>query len=280
VSVRCDSHVHIVGPPNRYPQVANRTYLAGLATLDELERIAAARAIRRFVIVQPSFYGTDNTLLLEVLDALAGRGRGVAVVDEDSADALTAFSTRGVRGLRINLYSPLGAKAPLEDRFNGIERLAAGQNWHVEVIAPLKMLAESASLLSESKVPVVIDHYGLYAGFAPEQAEGRALLDLLRLPHVWIKLSAPYRVSGAPLAGRPDAAWLAAILAAAPERCAWGSDWPHTPPHETQHGSAVAAPYRNLRYDAIVDEFIAAVGSAELSERIMSDNPARLYEFA
>jgi predicted TIM-barrel fold metal-dependent hydrolase len=72
--MRCDSHIHVVGPPERYPQVPNRTYLAGLATLADIERVAAARDVRRFVIVQPSFYGIGNLLLLHTLDALGGRG--------------------------------------------------------------------------------------------------------------------------------------------------------------------------------------------------------------
>ncbi len=59
---------------------------------------------------------------------------------------------------------------------------------------------------------------------------------LLRLPHVWMKLSAPYRVSPDPLATRPDRPWLDAILSCAEERCVWGSDWPHTPPHDDQGG--------------------------------------------
>jgi len=105
------------------------------------------------------------------------------------------------------------------------------------------------------------------------------LLKLLAMPHVWIKLSAPYRVSANQLATRPDPAWLAAILAVAPDRCVWGSDWPHTPPHEEQFGSAVLGVYRNLRYETLVDDFIVAVGSIELTERIFADNPARLYEF-
>jgi hypothetical protein len=46
-----------------------------------------------------------------------------------------------------------------------------------------------------------------------------------------------------------------------------------------QMGSAVLAPYRSLRYETLVDDFIAATGSAELAERILSDNPAQLYEF-
>jgi predicted TIM-barrel fold metal-dependent hydrolase len=69
-SMRCDSHVHIIGPIGRYPQLATRTYLALPASLDVLSRSAAPSGIERFVIVQPSFYGADNTVLLESLDVL------------------------------------------------------------------------------------------------------------------------------------------------------------------------------------------------------------------
>jgi predicted TIM-barrel fold metal-dependent hydrolase len=279
--MRCDSHVHIVGPPDRYSQVPERTYLADVATLKQLESVSATRAVRYYVIVQPSFYGTDNTVLLEALDGLAGRGRGVVVINPEttSARTLSSMTGQGVRGMRLNLYSPLREKAPLADRFSAITGLARELNWHIEVIAPLKMLAENAALLGSARVPVVIDHYGLHAASTPDQAESRALLDLLSMSHVWIKLSAPYRVSTNPLATKPDPAWLAAILATALDRCVWGSDWPHTPPHEEQMGSAVLGAYRNLRYETLVDEFMTAVGGREMAERILSDNPARLYGF-
>ncbi|MGB8892822.1 MAG: amidohydrolase family protein [Pseudolabrys sp.] len=279
--MRCDSHIHIVGPTDRYPQVNDRTYLANVATLKQLESVSAARAIRRFVIVQPSFYGADNSLLVESLVVLAGRGRGVAVVDPraTSARTLSGMAERGVRGLRLNLYSPLREKAPLANRFPAIAGLARELNWHIEFVAALKMINENAELLKTSRVPVMIDHYGFYTGVIPEESEGAALLKLLAMPHMWIKLSAPYRTSSNPLATKPDPAWHAAILAVAPDRCVWGSDWPHTPPHEKQMGSTAIAPYRNLRYETLVDDFIAATGSAGLTERILSDNPARLYEF-
>ena len=279
--MRCDSHIHVVGPPEQYPQVANRTYLAPSAALSDVERLGAARGVRRFVIVQPSFYGTDNTLLLESLDALQGRGRGVAVVDPETISrvGIVSFNRRGVRGLRINLYSPLGQNMSLQDRFDAIERLAQNLNWHIEVIAPLKILAQEVDLLARAIVPVVIDHYGLYTGFTPNRAEGRALIELVRLPHVWMKLSAPYRSSYDPLATRPDPIWMAELLKVAPARCVWGSDWPHTPPHEKQGDAAALLPYRPLAYETVVDEFCAAVGSAELCERILSVNPAKLYGF-
>jgi predicted TIM-barrel fold metal-dependent hydrolase len=279
--MRCDSHVHFVGPADRHPQAGDRTYQADVATLKQLEIVSAPRAIRRFVIVQPSFYGTDNSVLLEGLAALAGRGRGVAVVNADatSARVLSGYAGQGVRGLRINLYSPIGDRSPLALRFEAIAGLARELGWHIEVIAPIRMLADNFALLATSRVPVVIDHYGLHAGFQPDHPEGHALLSLLAMPHVWIKLSAPYRVSADPLATKPDPIWLAAILEAASERCVWGSDWPHTPPHDQHVGGAVVSPYRNLRYEILVDDFIAATGSAELAERILSDNPARLYGF-
>jgi len=280
--MRCDSHIHVVGPPDCYPQVSNRTYLAGLAPLSEIERLAAARDVRRFVVVQPSFYGTENALLLESLDALGERGRGVVVVDPAfiAGRDLLSFHARGVRGLRLNLYSPLGQSASLADRFGAIEDLARNLNWHIEVIAPLKVLVHDSALLSGSRVPIVIDHYGLYSGFAPNGGDGRALLRLLKLPHVFMKLSAPYRSSYDPLATQPDPIWLAEFLKAAPDRCVWGSDWPHTPPHESQGDGNAPLPYRPLRYEAVFDDFCAAVGSAELCERILSVNPARLYGFA
>ena len=88
-------------------------------------------------------------------------------------------------------------------------------------------------------MPVVIDHYGLYGDARPDSANGRRLLDLVALPHVWMKLSAPYRHDRGPLNTKPDREWLAALIAAAPGRCVWGSDWPHPPAHEQQKGASL-----------------------------------------
>jgi predicted TIM-barrel fold metal-dependent hydrolase len=280
--MRCDSHVHIIGPIARYPQLATRTYLAPPASLDELTRAAAPRDVTRFVIVQPSFYGPDNTVLLESLDVLGPRGRGVAVIDpaETSKTTLEDYAARGVRGLRINLYSP-GKAAPgqLAREFRAMANVAGTMDWHVEVIAPIAILAEAATLLVRTEVTMVIDHYGIYGHSRPDSAAARVMLELLELPHVWMKLSAPYRVSDDPLETRPDPAWLAAILECARERCVWGSDWPHTPAHDTQHGPDVMGVYRPLSYATLVDNFTGALNSDELVHMIQVDNPARLYEF-
>src|SRR6185436_3813083 len=142
--MRCDSHVHIVGPHGKYPQVPDRTYLASVASVATLKALGASRGIGRFVVVQPSFYGADNSATLDALDELAGNGRGVAVIDPKatSSGTLATFHRRGVRGLRINLYSPV--KAPggdtLEASFAATAAAARVNGWHVQVIAPLPVL--------------------------------------------------------------------------------------------------------------------------------------------
>lgn len=279
--MRCDSHVHIVGTPDRYPQVSERTYLAGVAPLDELKRRGAPHGITRFVIVQPSFYGFDNSATLDALDALDGNGRGVAVIDPNatSAHILADMHRRGVRGLRINLYSPLAAKSRMEDSFAATADVAKRMGWHIQVIAPLPVLLKSEKLLTQSPVPVVIDHYGVYGKTRPDDAEGQRLLNLVRMPHVWMKLSAPYRLDKGPMSTQPDREWVAELYAAAPPRCVWGSDWPHPPAAEQHKGGKSPTPYRDLSYDRLVEDFIAALPSPALANQIMRDNPARLYHF-
>ena len=279
----CDCHVHVVGPCAKYPQLPERTYLAGVASVAALKTLGAARGIARFVVVQPSFYGADNSATLDALDELSGNGRGVAVIDPvaTSPETLAMFHRRGVRGLRINLYSPV--KAPggdtLEASFAATAAAAHMNQWHVQVIAPLPGLLSNADVLAKSPVTVVIDHYGLYGDKCPDSPEGRRLLDLVRLPHVWMKLSAPYRHDRGPVNMVPDREWIAALLEAAPDRCVWGSDWPHPPHNDDQKGANLEAPYRTLSYTTLVDEFIAALPSADCAARVMGDNAVRLYDF-
>ena len=186
-----------------------------------------------------------------------------------------------MRGVRLNLYSPVGRAdaTPMHETFATLAEVARRMRWHVEVIAPLDVLARHADVLAGSPVPVVLDHYGVYGAATPESADARRALALLRLPHVWMKLSAPYRVSPDPLATRPDRPWLEAILSCAEARCVWGSDWPHTPPHADCKGADVVVRYRALSYQRLVDDFVAALGSPARADAIMRDNAARLYEF-
>jgi len=251
--------------------------------VESLRAVAEPLGVRRFVIVQPSFYGTDNSCLFEALDQLGDSGRGVAVVDAASTKAsiLGSYNQRGIRGLRLNFYS-----IPVADVNRKLERSLADamdilprDTWHVEIIARGGTLAAAAPIIAKAEVPIVIDHYGLPEDQAPKSPAGRALLELISLPHVWVKLSAPYRCSADPLATSPPSRWLTALVQTAPDRCVWASDWPHTPPRDDAPRENKMLPYREIAYDRLFDDFLGAVASPELAQRILIENPLRLYGF-
>ena len=205
------------------------------------------------------------------------------MIDPATPEAsLAAFARRGVRGLRLNLYSTAAGREQrqIDGLFTPLADIAAGMGWHVEVIAGIDVASgrgRPARALARARRHRPL--WPLRPCNAAERARAARCSISSRLPNVWIKLSAPYRVSDDPLSTRPDPAWLTAIVEAAPDRCVWGSDWPHTPPHAQQGHADLQLPYRPLSYAALVDDFLAALGHDAAAQAIMIDNPARLYGF-
>ena len=70
-------------------------------------RVAEHLGIERMVLVQPSYYGTDNRLTLDVLRKVGSACRGVVQVDDDISDAeLDDYHRAGVRAIRLDLFAP------------------------------------------------------------------------------------------------------------------------------------------------------------------------------
>ena len=136
-------------------------------------------------------------------------------------------------------------------------------------------------ILENVPTPIVFDHLAHIP-----QPEGvkhplfGQVLALIDKGKTWVKLSGAYADTKVGPPTYADATTVAQAYAKrAPERCVWGSDWPHTPGHDAQYGPDVAGLYRSLHYQTVVDDFTRAVGSDTLTEMIMTDNPARLYGF-
>ncbi len=224
----CDCHTHVVGDPSRYPMVMQRHYTPASASHEALLAHLQHIGLQRCVIVQPSFYGGDNCCMLDSLRRLQGAGRGVAVLDEAAdAAALARLHAGGVRGLRLNIESAgvrdtHAVEGPLQ-RWAG--RLAP-LGWHLQVYAAHTSLVQLAPFLSTLQVPVVLDHFAMLpADAATDDPSVRCVLELVAAGHVYVKLSAPYRVVAAHAV--TQAANLAhAFVQANPLRVLWGSDWP------------------------------------------------------
>src|SRR6202034_1425309 len=76
----CDCHTHIFDP-TRFPFAASRTYTPEPASVRELLAMHRALHLDRVVIVQPSVYGTNNSVTLEALQQIGASARGGAVID-------------------------------------------------------------------------------------------------------------------------------------------------------------------------------------------------------
>lgn len=281
----CDCHVHVFGPPGRYPFAENRTFMPSPNTVDDLVRLQQVLTLERAVIVQASPQGTDNRCLTDSLDALHRQGRearGVAVVDERTDEAeLHRLHAAGVRGLRVNLES-YGIASPevATQRLRSTARIAAGMGWHVQIYTSLVMLETLADVIAQLGVPVVVDHFGL-AGAAGGTAQPgfASLLGLVRNAPVYVKLSAPYRIVNHPM-GEDGLPIARALIDARPDQMLWGTDWPHTnPPPGFKRQRDTPEPFRQVDDGHQLNIFASWTDEAE-RQRILVDNPARLYGFA
>ncbi len=97
-----DCQVHVFGDPQTYPPWPGRKYDAPPAYIEDMRRMHRTLGIERGLIVQPTTYGTDHTLLLDLL-AVEKTYVGAAIIDDTTTDAeLRRLHEGGVRSARFN----------------------------------------------------------------------------------------------------------------------------------------------------------------------------------
>jgi predicted TIM-barrel fold metal-dependent hydrolase len=275
----CDCHVHIFDPA-RFPYDAARRYTPPPASIAHLRSLQAALHFDRVVVVTPSVYGTDNACTVNAVRALGARARAVAAIDKSfSAAALDALAAAGVRGVRVNLETtgesdPAAARRLLRET---AEQLA-GRDWHVQFFTRLSVVAALKDELAGLPFPVVFDHFGgAKAALGIGQAGFADLVALVKAGHAYVKISGAYLVSDQAPDFSDTVALARALIKANPERVLWGSNWPH--PGRGVTATALAPPRAND--DGRVLNLLAKwVPEPALRQKILVDNPARLYGFA
>ncbi|SFM48918.1 Predicted metal-dependent hydrolase, TIM-barrel fold [Methylobacterium pseudosasicola] len=262
----CDCHFHIID--GRFPPP--ETVKPPGMTFDDYRLLQARLGTTRAVPVQPKNHGTDPTCLLDALQRFDGNGRGIAVLRPDVTDAeLRRLDTGYVRGLRFSVWNPNDTVAPITT----IEPLAkriADLGWHVQLHMSGDQIRENAALLNRLPCPIVFDHMGrLDPGKGPDDPAFATIAGLIEKGRTWLKLAGAYLNTEAGPPDYPDATRTAKAFAAlAPERLVWGSDWPHvTEKHK---------PDDAVLFDLLTDW----AGSETTRDRILVDNPAKLYGFS
>ena len=263
-----DCHAHIFGPVEQYPFVPERSYTPPPVSIQSYQRMLKALGLDRAVIVQPSVYGTDNRCTHDAMAASGGRWRGIAVVDAStSTHELRRLHDAGFRGVRINLLFKGGLAMEILEQ---VARLIAPLGWHLQLLIDGRDLVELAPRLRRLPVRFVIDHMGhMPAQLGLAHPGFTALLALVREGSCWVKLSGAYRISAQPFPYEDAAPIAKALVEAAPERMVWGSDWPHP---SFQGAMPVDA--------TLLDLLTSWVPESRTRQRILTTNPAELYDFA
>lgn len=275
----CDCHVHVFGPDEKFPLSAKRRYTPGAASIGDLTAMHQALHIERVVVVHPSPYGADNAVTVDAVRKLGHRARGVAVIDGTISDAmLDDMHGAGIRGVRVNLEShgesdPAVAGRHLQHAAGRVARLG----WHVQTFTNLAILTALHDVILKLPVTLVADHFGLaQASLGTDQSGFAKFLTLLRSGNIYVKISAPYRISQQP--NYNDAAPIArAMIAANPDRIVWGTDWPH--PGAAKRDPALIEPFRPEDNGAALNRLAGWTRNRSELQKILVDNPARLYEF-
>jgi predicted TIM-barrel fold metal-dependent hydrolase len=259
----------MMGPYDQYPLDPNRGFThSPQVTLDRYLEMASVLGLDRMVVVQPSSYGRDHSCTFDTIDILGlHRTRGVALID-DTFDiaALREMHSRGICAARVNSVTPNSTGL---DQLEAIARLIAPLGWHLEVYTDTEFFPPLTKTLLSLPVPVVIDHMGKFHVARGINGPGfQALLRLLDSEKCWVKLVG-YRnsVEGPPY----DDLLLPArmIIARAPDRCVWGTDWPYS-----------RIPVRFLPDSGkLLDTLNDWAPDPCQVHKILVDNPTRLYDF-
>ncbi len=264
----CDSHVHLFGPYDRFPLSPEREHTPPETLPADFFHLMDTLTLDRSVLVQPSAAGLDNRRIAEFLVANPQDLRGVAAVWPDiDDDTLRWLADSGFVAARMD--GLVGGGVTIEAMEMIAEKIAP-LNWHLEFAMDGRYLPFVRERLIALPVPVVLENFAHMPTMATLGHPGfMALWDLMRTGKVWIKLAGAYRISkaGHPYSDVND--YASAMIAAAPNRVVWGSDWPH-------------AGHRGMIPNTgdLLEQLYDWAPDDALRERILVDNPAELYHFS
>ena len=265
-----DCHAHIFDRFERYPLAGGRKYSPPLCSREAWLALHAALGVDRGVQVHGSPYGFDNSITLDFLAEHRGRFAGVAAISPEVSEAeLKRLNAGGFRAAR--LMDQFATGATTRD-LEAIARRIAPYGWHIEInIARASDWIELEPRLRRCPVPLVFDHLGRARGSEGVNAAGFKVIRRLlsERDDCWTKVSSWYRLSDA---GPPHYAdmrpLVQALLADRPDRCVWGTNWPHPGLHAYMPNDA-----------DLLDLLESWLPDDALREPLFAANAAKLYRF-
>ncbi len=265
----CDAHCHVFGPANKFPYSEDTTYTPPDAPREKLKELHDILGVQRVVIVQASCHGTDNSAMLDAIAHNRENYRGVCIASDDYSDAeFERLHEGGIRGVRYNFVKHLGGTPDLDDMRRVVERVKP-MGWHLVIHVDAPDLIEFEDLFASFDLPKVIDHMGrVPTNGGIHQKPFQILLDFMRRDDFWVKVCGSERISQGGPPFYDAIPYAQSLIEVAPDRILWGTDWPH--PNISKF----------MPNDGdLVDLVPLFARDQTLQQKVLVDNPARLYGF-
>ena len=264
----CDAHCHVFGPHELFPYSDKASYWPPDADKQALKRLHDKLGIERAVLVQASCHGTDNRAMLDAIKSSNGAYRGVCIANDSfTENDFQNLHDGGVRGVRFNFVKHLGG-APNLDSMKTVLQRVKPLGWHLVIHVNAEDVITYAEFFDAIDMDIVVDHMGrVPTTEGVGQQAYKILLERMQRDNWWMKVCGSERISmGPPFY---DAVPFAqGFIEVAPDRILWGTDYPH--PNIKKH----------MPNDADLLDLVPLIArDPAIQQRILVDNPARLYGF-
>lgn len=231
----------------RFPYDPNRHLTPPPASIKQYNEFKEKAGVTHSVLTHGLSYGSDSSCLT-TFTADLGRNvtKGIAVIDPKNITPaeLAEMHANGIRGIRVNLYRYSAMhdvelqKIALTTHARALDGNCTGWSMafthtHPEFWSALKLVI--AQEIVPRGIRLVTDHFALLKGASmlPAECEGdlthqqgfKDILDLVRAGHIFVKISAPYRVSTQAPSFDDLKPLVRALFDANPQQLLWGSDW-------------------------------------------------------
>lgn len=233
----------------RFSYSPNRHMTPPPATVDQFREHLRKLGLTNSVLTHGLSYGDDCSSLRTFVSELEpNKTKAVGVIDPTTVtpEELISLHDSGIRGIRVNIYKHQAMHdierqmTALRDHSRILQQHCPGWSMafthtHPEFWARLKPFIEQE--IVPTGIKLVTDHFALLKGSSSLPAENgvvadvaqqpgfKEITDLVRAGHLFVKLSAPYRVSKQAPNYEDLKPLVRAFMDANPRQTLWGSDW-------------------------------------------------------
>jgi 2-pyrone-4,6-dicarboxylate lactonase len=287
-----DAHMHVIGPFNKFPLSPKSQYQPFPASWQEQNEILCKKlGFWGYVVVQATCHGTDNRVVIDALEHMAGRAAGVVSIDESVGhDELKRMHDVGIRGVRFAFLPHIASETTPPDVIQRVAAKIQPLGWHIDLYFLPQNFDVMEPLIRSLPTPIIIDHMGRPDVNVPVEKNDyfQKLLELgARRGDIFWKVTSPDRYTRS---ARPED-WAIAIPFAHelikhfPGNIISGTDRPRpnmntviaTPRIDPTTGASTKMPNDG----DIANEWIWPVAHKDhvTLKRILTDNPRKLYHF-